>query len=108
MHDKAIVVGWMYDYDASFRLERSYNTLRGVVGVPERSKGASLNGKVEIYGDGKLLWKDHEVNGNKQSREISVDITGVEDLRLVIKGDLSGFLSVSVMFADVTLQKTIR
>lgn len=108
IHDRAITAGWAYGYDSSFDIKSSYNTLTGVVGVPEQSKGSSVCGEISIYGDEKLLWQDKKINGNKKPYNINVDITGVKDLRIFVQGDLYGLDSVMVMFADVTLQKTVK
>lgn len=108
VREKAVVVGWMYPFDASFDIGRKYNIFNGIATVPEKSKGSSLNGIIEIYGDGKLLWKNHSINGINKPKEIAIDISGVKDLRIVAKGDLYGFNSISVMLADVTLQKTVK
>lgn len=89
-----------------FDISKKYSLLTGVVAVAEESKGGQGAGHIRIYGDGILLWEDTNITSSKKSYEVSVNISGVTDLKIEMgRGGKESYNGVHVLFADVKLQK---
>ena len=95
-----------FDNTIEYTLNRQYRTLTGIV---IRDRGAYLPGLanpdrtdivLSIYGDGILLYRSISSNlSGGEYQEMSVDISGVQTLRLVING------KNYIRFCNVTLTK---
>lgn len=87
-----------------YDISKNYSVLSGVVAIPEESIGGNGTGFIKIYGDGVLLWEDTNIIATTKPYEMSVNISGVTDLKIQISrgGDYNG---VHVLFANVILQK---
>lgn len=99
--------------DGTYDIGKKYNLLSGTVAV-EKCDHLDSGGSLKIYGDEKLL-KQVKVDKNFKPIEISVDITGVTDLKIEFPKDASYEFGGSVytassqaIFANVTLQKTVK
>ena len=64
----------------TYALDQPYRYLTGTVAV---TGGASDRcGIIRIYGDGRLLWADENLKSSTAPYEITVDISGVSDLKV--------------------------
>lgn len=62
-------------------------------------------GYLKIYGDDVLLWEDSSISSSTKPYEMSVDISGVTDLRIEICGFPVNLMydCLAVIFDDVVL-----
>lgn len=89
-----------------YDISNKYSVLTGVVAVANESKGGEGAGHIRIYGDGVLLWSDTNITSAVKPYEMSVNISGVTDLKIEIgRGGKESYNGVHVLFANVTLQK---
>ena len=90
-----------------YDIDKEYNVFTATVAVPKSSKGTQHTGHIEIYGDGNLLWKSGRIDASTKPKKISLDITGVTDLKVSITGG-APFVGtgMSPLLAEPTLQKT--
>lgn len=89
----------------TYDIGKKYNTIKGTFCVLKSSAGSSHTGYLKIYGDGKLLYQK-TIDGSSKPQPVEVNITGVTDLKIEMSG-----MSVywyNTLFADVTLQKTVK
>lgn len=92
-----------YGASETYDISTQYNRLQGTVALYRSSAGASGLGYFRIYGDERLLY-EQEINGSFKPQQVDVDITGVTDLRI----EMDAGMYLDFMFADVTLQKTVK
>lgn len=95
----------------TYDISKKYNVLNGVVGRFSSSGNvsSSVKGYIKIYGDGRLLWSDTKIVASTKPYKISVDITGITDLKIEMGGEGNmGWSGIHTMFADVTLQRTLK
>jgi hypothetical protein len=67
---------------AEFNLGRSYRQLRSFVGIDDDSRDSDAQFRVEIFGDGRLLWGDTIALG--ETKEIDADVTDVLRLKIFV------------------------
>lgn len=91
----------------TFDIGKKYNLLKGTLCITDYSAGSKGKGELKIYGDDKLLF-EKSVGGASKPQTVSVDITGVTDLKVALSCGDDIYHPVYVMFADVTLQKTAK
>ncbi len=89
----------------TFDIGKKYNLLKGTLCIRKSSAGSEKKGELKIYGDDKLLF-EKSVGGASKPQTVSVDITGVTDLKIEMDNNHSD--SMRAVFADVTLQKTAK
>lgn len=83
-----------------------YNILSGTIGILPNSSTDS-KALIRIIGDEEILWEKNDINGSFKPQQISVDITGITDLRIEMKrGKYFYSENDAPLFADVTLQRT--
>jgi len=104
VYDKTFRVVSKTDIYNVYDVSKKYSVLSGVVAIPEESIGGNGAGFIKIYGDGVLLWEDTNITATTKPYNMSVNISGVTDLKIQMSrgGDWNG---VNVLFADVVLQK---
>lgn len=87
---------------STYDIGKRYNLLKGTVAI---TKGATREetGSLKIYGDGRLL-KEIKTNKTYKPQELSLDITGITDLKI----EFSDTSRNRVIFANVLLQKTAK
>lgn len=104
-----VIRGYMDADDNQFNIyyiDGKFNTLTGTVAVSKGSIGSKKIGYIKIYGDDLLLWEDTNIDALTEPYEISVDISGVRQLKLEMCGPGNmGFNGISVMLCDPILQK---
>lgn len=105
-YDKAIRA-YSNEESATYDIGGRYSLLSGTVAVTKADQN-NYNGKsgyIRIYGDGNLLWEDADLNIATKPYAMSVDISGVTDLRVEMRGFPVNFMwnSLGVIFDNVTL-----
>ena len=88
-----------------YDISQKYSVLKGIVAVARESVGGEGAGYIRIYGDNVLLWEENNITSSTKPFEMSVNISGVTDLKIEINRGGNGWNGVHVLFADVTLQK---
>lgn len=73
----------------SFKLNKEYGKLTGYCAYPSQDSviskkyATAYNKYVEIYGDGELLFKSNEMNYRQSRQRISLDVSGVDLLKIM-------------------------
>lgn len=87
-----------------FDIGKKYNLFKAVGFVQNRDKGHSGGARIKIYGDGELLFVK-DVTSDMKPFDIEIDITGVQDLSIEMKGGFNGWDWMAASIGDVILQK---
>ena len=83
---------------------KKYSTLTATCIIREKDKGSKYKGAFYIYGDEKLLYKSEDISSMTKPFPISIDISGVTDLKLVMYGDgNNGFYGINSVLVDIML-----
>ena len=83
-----------------------YKTLTATGIIREKDKGSSCKGIVRIYGDNKLLFERTEIDSMTKPYDISVDISGVVDLKIEMYGQgNAGTSGINSVLVDIMLHK---
>jgi len=94
--------GQSYTYDVG----KLYNVLTGVASIPEGRESSTYTGYLKIYGDDILLWSKTDFDASTKPTDISVDITGVTDLKIEMAADGNmGSNGLNILFSDIILQQ---
>ena len=102
-------VGYSRVYSAVYDIGGKYTTLLGTVAVTKTNQdndyARDKRGYLKIYGDDVLLWEDSSISSSTKPYEMSVDISGVTDLRIEICGFSVNLMydCLAVIFDDVVL-----
>lgn len=104
-HSLMYTCGAIYEVDADWKLAKEYNRLTGIVGVPAGNYDTGVNGKIQIYGDGVLLWEKVGIDAETAPETISVDISGVDVLQIYMEGGIGSLMKCTVMIADFQIYK---
>lgn len=83
----------------TYRLDGKYDTLEGVLAVANGAQGSSGTASIYIYADGVCVYSMEEFTSDMDSLEVSVDLTGVKDIKLEMYAG-QGF---SLYFCNPTL-----
>lgn len=91
--------------DVTFDLSKAYNVFTAsVYGRSGKTTAQYLT--VYIYGDGELLYEETGIADNDtEILNISVDVTGVSELRITLERD-NGAISKGIGMTDMLVQKT--
>ena len=95
---------------ARYDIGGKYHTLSGIVAVTKGDQDTDTDrnkrGHIRIYGDDRLLWEDEDLNTLTHPYEMSVDISGVNDLRIEIQGFDARLMTsgINVIFENAMLQ----
>ena len=76
----------------TYRLDGQYSQLSGKVyrtSATLESDESWRDGYVKIYGDGELLYESNITSNTNESYTISIDISGVNELKIVLEGLLT-------------------
>ena len=77
---------------------KKYSTLTATCIIREKDKGSKYKGAFYIYGDEKLLYKSEDISSMTKPFPISIDISGVTDLKLEMYGvGNNGFYALLVV-----------
>ena len=107
-YNKAIKV-FSDEKSATYDIGGKYSLLSGTVAVTKADQDNDFDrnkrGYIRIYGDGNLLWEDADLNTATKPYDMSVDITGVTDLKVEMSGFSVNLMMdcMAVIFDDVTL-----
>lgn len=94
------------EYSATYDISRSYNTLTATIYGKDAINETYFYTLI-ISGDGVRLYEKTDIPGNGKPFEISVDVTGVSDLKIEMKNS-SDRTYIGYGMTDVLLQKTVR
>lgn len=99
---EAALVGY-YESEAYnvYDIGGKYNILTGTVCITKGSIGTRSTGYIKIYGDDILLWEDNNITANTKPYDISVNVSGVTDLKI----EMSGRGKLVVMLCNPVIQK---
>lgn len=81
----AILNGWGPFYTHMYNVyltDGQYQSLNAVIVLPEKQYDTRMKTDIRIFGDGKELYVSPQIGAGFLSLEISVDITGVTELRI--------------------------
>lgn len=107
-YDTALT-GYMDDDDNQYNIYDiggKYGVLTGTVCISKRSVGTKCTGYIKIYGDDILLWEDNNISAGTKPYNISVNVSGVTDLKIAMcgRGNM-GWAGIKVILGNPTLQK---
>lgn len=94
------------EYSATYDISRSYNTLTATI-YGKDAINDTYYYTLLISGDGVRLYEKTDIPGNGKPFEISVDITGVSDLKIEMKNS-SDRTYFGYGMTEVLLQRTVR
>lgn len=100
---------WMiwHKTDISYHLDKTYNTFTATV-YSRSKKNDVQNMAVEIYADGKIVYQNLKIDDNAtQPFIISLDVTGVAELRIVLTRN-NGAIGAGIGMTDMIVQKTVK
>lgn len=87
-------------YDVGYK----YNSFTATVFMRSDCTGESY-GTIEIYGDGELLYQKTGIDVYGRPFDITVDVTGVQDLMIVIESDSGAYI---FGLGNCILQRTVK
>jgi len=94
---------------STYDIGKKFNVLKGKVSIFEGTGSSPDTGYIKVYGDGKLIYSKTDFIGATKPFDISIDITGVTDLKIEMSADGNmGWSGLSILFSDVTLQRTVK
>ena len=93
--------------DLSYHLNKSYNTFEATIYVLSK-KNNSLYMTAEIYADGKIIYQNLKISDNStQPFQIKLDVTGVEELRIVLH-DGDSIAANHFGITNMIIQRTVK
>lgn len=93
--------------DISYHLDKTYNTFTATV-YSRSKKNDVQNMVVEIYSDGKIVYQNLKIADNStQPFIISLDVTGVTELRIVLTRN-NGAIGAGIGMTNMVVQKTVK
>jgi len=90
----------------TYDIGKKYNILKGKASILDTYGNMDNFGFIKIYGDGILLYSKTNFTGSTKPLDISVDITGVTDLKIEM-GKAQEYAPY-ILFSDITLQRTAK
>ena len=105
-HELAYGCGAFYIKHADWKLDKKYNRLTGMVGVPSGNHDTGVNGKIILYGDGNVIWEKQGIDASTAPEYIEIDVTNVDVLKVRMEGGSKSLRNCDVMVADFVVQKT--
>lgn len=97
---------WSDETDIAYNLEAKYNKFTATV-YSRSNKIDYAYHTITIYGDGQKLYENTKVVDNVKPFEISVDVTGISELRIFMdRTGYSGPITSGVGLTNMILQKT--
>ena len=81
-----------------------FRTLTATGIIRKQDKGSQYEGSYRIYGDGRLLYSRDGIDSMTKPYQISIDITGVTDLKIEMYGNgNAGTSGINSVLADIML-----
>ncbi len=93
---------------ATYLLNKEYNTMSFTVAVGHGYEDDGCYMSVEIYGDGVLLYSAGDLKKGTKPINTSVNVTGVEQLKVLLLHEKGKSYERSAIFANPVLQKTVE
>lgn len=78
-------------YNWTYNIGGKYTSLAADVFVTGEGIDDYMSGSIRIYGDNKLIYKAYDIDLHTKSFPIEVDVTGVNDLSIVIYANVRSF-----------------
>ena len=69
-------------YSITYNLGKKYDRISGTAFYKQEYKNKNQKAHIKVYGDGKLLYTSHNITKNVMPKTISVDIKGVDVLKI--------------------------
>lgn len=94
--------------DVVYNLEGKYDTVSGTMFLSADDKSTNDTARIQVYGDGKLLYTSDVFTAGVLPKEISIDVSGVQKLTISFQGTYaSGIFSSAAEFgiSNLTAQK---
>lgn len=92
-------------YWESYMLTEDYSTFSGTLFIDYEDRSSRTTCSVRVYGDGELLYSSPTMTAGVQPVDFSVDISGVDELKLEVNGKWSSSYSwLGVYIADPYLE----
>ena len=95
-----------YDMDcfSIWDIGGQFRTLTATGIVRKQDKGSRYEGSYRIYGDGRLLYSRDGIGSLTKPYQITIDITGVTDLKIEMYGNgNAGTAGINSVLADIML-----
>nr|WP_297704007.1 zinc-ribbon domain-containing protein [uncultured Butyrivibrio sp.] len=104
-YDLMYTCGAIYNWNADWKLGREYSTLSGYAGTPAGDNATDVNGIIQIYGDGELLYELTGIDGDTETDHFTIDVTGVDVITIQAEGGCGPLAFCPVMIADVEVMR---
>ena len=103
-HDTTRFRGWSGSEDTTvtYKLNGRYSRLTGVYFLPFSDRDTTTTYAAALYADGEQVWSG-SVTGGVEPISIDVDLTGVQELKLVMHQNAVYAPSIYYYFGDLTL-----
>lgn len=108
VYEQGYKMGGIYLGDADWYLYGSYDTLTGVVAPGKNNVSSAPKAEVIIYGDGVILWEKANISQADEPYNFTVNISGVNDLKIYMSGGSAPFEVLSIIVADLEVQRTTK
>ena len=93
------------NYWESYMLTEDFSTFSGTLFIDYKNRDSKTTCNVRIYGDGELLYSSPTLTGGVKPIDFSVDVRGVDELKIEINGVWSsGYQWLGVYLADGILE----
>lgn len=91
----------------TYYLDKSYNTFKATIYCFEKRTSAYMG--AEIYADGKIIYQNLKIkNDATKPFTINLDITGVEELKIVLNDTDLSWNYDGLGMANIIIQKTVK
>ena len=99
--------GWNKVLTVAYYINGIFDTISGKLFVWEESKNLEDSGKMEIYGDGKLLYQSERIGKGSIPVDFEVTISNTVELKIVFYAGNDSYSSMGIL-TGVNLQKDAR
>lgn len=105
-HNNCFLVNEYWDTDITFHTDSNYNTFSFTYFGQDKSN-YPYHGKIVIYGDGVQLFQKQNIpNNSTPPTTVTVDITGVSELRIFM--ECGGSWEEAMGMTDMFIQRTVK
>lgn len=77
-------------YDLIYNLEGKYDIVSGTMFLSAEEKSTNDTGRIQVYGDGKLLYTSNVFTAGVLPEDVSFNVSGVQKLTISFQGSYAG------------------
>ncbi len=88
-HEHTLNIRCARNGSQTYLLDGKYDGLSGVFYLRQEERDTQAKASLSIFGDGRPLWSCYDMTGGIRPVEFNIDVSGVDELKLVISCDWS-------------------